>query len=310
MPVFQLKGAVIATRGNLVAVQAPAKAGKTAFIGAMTAAPMQPTGDCLGLLSSNPQSQALIHFDCEQSPNDHYTCNVRALKRAGLKSPPEWFRSYSMTDQPLGVRKCAFYHEIERAKIDCGGVLAVIVDGVADLCADPNDAKEAFALIDALHQTAIRYDTVIVCILHENPGSEIGKTRGHLGSQLERKAESNIRLSKDSNGVTTIFAERARHAHISKEDGPRFKWCDDAGMHISTAARAQTMRVEKRNSLMTEAVEVFRGAPTTGLTWTETHQRIEVTAGVKRSGARRHFDDMVALGVINKAGENYQLSPG
>ena len=29
-------------------------------------------------------------------------------------------------------------------------------------------------------EKAIRYSTVIFCVLHENPGSENGKTRGHL----------------------------------------------------------------------------------------------------------------------------------
>ncbi len=34
--------------------------------------------------------------------------------------------------------------------------------------------------------------------------------------------------------MTTVFAERARHAHISKEHGFRFVWNDEAGMHVST----------------------------------------------------------------------------
>jgi hypothetical protein len=35
---------------------------------------------------------------------------------------------------------------------------------------------------------------LIVGVIHFNPGGE--KTRGHLGSQLERKAETNLRLDK------------------------------------------------------------------------------------------------------------------
>ena len=59
---------------------------------------------------------------------------------------------------------------------------------------------------------ATEQNAVVVTVLHENPNSEYGKTRGHLGSQLERKAESNLRLQKDNTtGVTTIFTEKSRH---------------------------------------------------------------------------------------------------
>ena len=40
----------------------------------------------------------------------------------------------------------------------------------------------------SFHQLAIEYDCVFMTVLHENPNSDFGKTRGHLGSQLSRKA--------------------------------------------------------------------------------------------------------------------------
>ena len=113
----------------------------------------------------------------------------------------------------------------------------MLLDGAADFIPNPNDPDEAFAFVDELHQLAIRYDTAIICVIHENPSSETGKTRGHFGSQLERKAETNLRLSKDGDGVTTVFAEKARHAHIPKERGTRFVWSDEEKMHVTTEAK-------------------------------------------------------------------------
>jgi hypothetical protein len=307
-PVFLLKNSVIATRGNLVCVQAGPKAGKTAFIGAMVAAAMGAKGDCLGISSSNPQGLALIHFDCEQSPVDHHKCNRRALARAECDAPTSWFRSYCLTGVTLAQRQAALGLELQRASDECSGIHCVILDGVADLVADPNDSTEAFQTIDDLHQKAIQHDTVIVCILHENPGSEIGKTRGHLGSQLERKAESNLRLVKDSNGVTVVYTERARHTHITKEQGPRFQWCPDAGMHVSTASRGEIKRDEKRERLNAEAMEVFKDAPGACLSWGDTHARIREVGGLK-SGDRRRFNDMLKFGIIRKQGQNYELAP-
>jgi hypothetical protein len=236
VPVFRLGNAIIATPGNLLVIQAKAKAGKSAFLGAMIAAAMGATGDTLGVVSGNPKRMALVHFDTEQAPYDHHVCMMRALTRADLNATPVWVRSYRLADLPLRQRLESLRMELTRASEACGGIFAVILDGIADYCADPNDSKEAFALVDELHQLAIRFNCVIACVLHENPGSEIGKTRGHLGSQLERKAETNLRLEKDSNGVTVVFADRARHAHIPKDKGVCFAWSDEKQMHASTDA--------------------------------------------------------------------------
>ena len=309
-PVFFLDGMSIATPGNLVAIQAPAKAGKTAFLGALIAATMSSCGDCFGVKSANPNGHALVHFDFEQSPNDHHNCCKTALKRAGLAEPPPWFRSYCLTDMPLAWRWFLFQIEMERAKSECGGLLAAILDGVADVCADPNDAKEAFALVDKLHQMAIRYDTAFICVLHENPGSETGKMRGHLGSQLERKAESNIRLAKDGEGVTVVYTEKARHAHIPKDKGPRFQWSDIAHMHVSTEARCKERHAKKQDTLRNEAFAVFEGAPSSGLSWSDLHRQIAKILCLSHSGARRPFDDMVKFGIIRKVGNNYELVRG
>ncbi len=94
---------------------------------------------------------------------------------------------------------------------DFNGLFAVIVDGVADLVLDVNDAKECNALVAKLHALAIKYDCPdrIICVIHENPNADTGKMRGHLGSQLERKAESNLRLRKKED-VTVVFSDRQR----------------------------------------------------------------------------------------------------
>ncbi len=145
-------------------------------------------------------------------------------------------RSYFITDLTLKQRLEVIRMEMRRSNDAGEALVAVIIDGLGDLCLDPNDAAESNALIDEMHRLAIEYNTVIVCVLHENPGSDTGKTRGHLGSQLERKAETNLRLEKDAEGITVVFCERARHTHIPKDKGMRFQWSDEAKMHVTTDA--------------------------------------------------------------------------
>jgi hypothetical protein len=238
VPRYLLLGKVISTPANLCAIQAPVKAGKSAFIGAMIASTMEPTGDCLGLESSNPDGLAVIHFDTEQSPYDHYQCIIRALRRAGNSEPPEWFRSYCLTDVSTEKRRQVLRFEMERAKAKHCGIHSVIIDGVGDICINVNDPAEAVSIVDELHLLAIGFYCTVVPVLHENPGSDIGKTRGHLGSQLERKAETNLRLSKDSTGITTGYSEKSRGAHIPKDRGIRFAFDEKLAMHVTIAAAA------------------------------------------------------------------------
>jgi hypothetical protein len=61
------------------------------------------------------------------------------------------------------------------------------------------------------------------------------KSRGHLGSQLERKAGTVLFLEKDSNEIVTVYSHRTRNAPVFKHEGPAFTWCDIEHRHASCA---------------------------------------------------------------------------
>jgi hypothetical protein len=95
---FHLGGINICTPGNLTAISAPPKAGKSAAIGGMIASTFADADkDCLGFYSDNRDGLAVVHFDTEQCPYDHWQLVNRALKRAGLEAAPAWLRSYCVT---------------------------------------------------------------------------------------------------------------------------------------------------------------------------------------------------------------------
>ena len=284
--VLSINGKTIGTGGNLVGLTSQAKAGSTGLQEAMMASLMEPTGDCLGMTGQNPGGLAVVHFDTEQSPFDHHGVILRMLKRAGREHPPEWFRSYCLTDVATKDRRKALEHEMSRAAI-AGKLRAVFVDGVADLCIDPNDSAESFGLVEELHRLAITFDCPIFCRLHENPGTETGKTRGHLGSQLERKAETNLRLSKDAEGVTTVFTERSRHCHIPKESGPRFAWDDAAGMHLSRGPGNVEKETAKAQEIVGILAQVFNAKPL--LSYGELRTAIMQIRGITQRSAEKYI---------------------
>jgi hypothetical protein len=305
---FTLRGMPIATAGNITVPQGGVKSGKTALEGAIIAAALNPEASeemTLGIRSPGAGDRAIIHFDCEQSPDDHHAVICNALRRAGLGKPPANLRSYCLTDVRTPLRRAALHAELARA----GDVFAVFIDGVADLTFSVNDEAEAISFTDELHALAIRYQCAMFTVLHENPGSEIGKTRGHLGSQLERKQFAGLRLAKDKDEITTLWTDRSRKASIPKSQGIRFAFDKEAGLHLPVATANDARSEAARDELAVFAADVFRSAPKAGLAWGELINRIKDKAGLKIAGARKRQEKMFALGIIQRnLWQNWELT--
>jgi hypothetical protein len=297
-PIFSALGIPFATPGNIQTIAAHAKAGKSGWINAMLAAPMATAGvDTLGIKSENRNGFAVLHFDTEQSVDDHWHQVSRAIRRAGRETLPDWIRSYCFTGFSAKQNCEAIWLEAERAKLDCGGVHSILIDGVADLVSDVNDAEECNAFVANLHALAIKLDCPITGVIHINPGSETGKTRGHLGSQLERKAETNLRLDKDGE-VTSVWSEKQRRAPILKDKGPRFQWSNEEAMHVTIERGQSPSELAERAAAIELRDEVFNGKPS--LRRGEMEKAIGVTTGKSDRTASRIATSWDKLGIIEK----------
>jgi hypothetical protein len=98
----------------------------------------------------------------------------------------------------------------------------VVIDGIADLQRNTNDLEESDALVSELMALSTQTNTHIICVLHTNPGSD--KARGHLGSSLQRKAESVLYVHR--NGECSVVEPQfcrnepfERFAFTISEDG-------------------------------------------------------------------------------------------
>jgi hypothetical protein len=290
----------VCTPDNLTAISAHVKAGKSAAKGAMIASIFaSPEADCLGFKSENRQGFAVVDLDTEQSPFDHWMVVDQARRRAGAATAPPWLQSYCLAGLTAAEVHAAIRLTVEMAAKQFGGVHSVFIDGIADAAHDVNDAAEAGDLVAQLHALAIEFHCPIIAIIHVNPNSENGKTRGHLGSQLERKSETNLRLEKDANGVTVIWADRNRRAPIPKDTAPRFVWNKEAGMHTSIQSLKSCQDETDRETLTELAAAVFSQRPSM--------RRMELEAAVKKSlsvvgkTAERKVKRMMELGIIKKS---------
>ena len=266
-PSLEIGEHTLATNGNIMNIQAGVKAGKSAAVDAIMAAQMSGGFmeiDTFGFKALNENGHAVIHFDTEQSRFDADALVRRSIKRSGIDgNPPSWLQSYSLADVDITVRRAALPILLEAAKEQHGGVFSVLIDGIGDFLTDPNDPTLSFGLVDELHKLAIEYDCVFITVLHENPYSDHGKTRGHLGSQLSRKAETNLRLSKDTtHGITTIYSTESRHCYIPKEKGFYFHWCDESQMHVTFGGMEELREQKKREAFKSEIYKI--GMPNQG----------------------------------------------
>ncbi len=302
-PTILLDGKAICTCGNLSVIYAKPKAGKSAAVSAIIGAALgdDALGDYLGFSTRrNTAGHALIHIDTEQFRFDHDQIVIRALRRAGREKEPQWLRSYCITDFSTAERRAFLAAEIERANRLCRGVYGVLVDGIGDFLPNVNDPVESHELALELHALAIRYETVLLLVLHENPNEETQKTRGHLGSQ--RKAESNIRITKDAEGVMAIYTEKSRHAHIPKTRAHCFKWDEAKAMHVSH----EKERTAKDESDMVEALfdcELARKQAGSLQSAELLDRFVELDLYKTTGSARRRFQKLLADGWLRKQGE-------
>ena len=308
----------ISTPGNITALIAQAKAGKTAFLTTMLASTMaDPTvdADFLSIVSApNPDGGAVLYFDTEQSRDDFWHITRRAMRRAGAKQRPEWLHSYCLTGLAVAEAKACVWQAVVDAYVRHGRIHAIFIDGVADLVLDVNSAEECNGFLAEAHALAIRFDCPIVTVLHLNPQSGKGgfeKARGHLGSQLERKAETNLRIEKDGD-LSVCWSEKQRRAPIFKDKGPRFRWSDEKQMHVSAQAEpAETSESRKQREYRDLAETTLGdGKP---LTWKELMAALcdaRSTPGktVSERTAERWIREMTKFGLISLSFGAYRIA--
>jgi hypothetical protein len=191
-PIISQEGVTVFSEGNISAIVGQAKSRKTFLVAAITAAYLKSDGFLT--FSAGEDVRPVLYVDTEQS--DYHVNNVlrRIQYIAGMDkytNDPRLkalkLREYGYEDRLKYVLK-----SIERFK-----PALVVLDGVGDLVADVNDANASSALITILMRYSKMYKCSIINVLHNNPGSM--KSRGHLGSEIERKSETVLMVERDGN---------------------------------------------------------------------------------------------------------------
>ena len=146
----------------------------------------------------------------------------------------------------------------------------LIVDGYADLSRDVNNQEQAVEVVQKWMDMTAQHNVASLGVLHLNPGSET-KSRGHLGSQLERKSKTVLQIDVDAEGIRETYAYRARKQPVPKGHGASWQWCDDAGGFVEIMeTRAEAKQLDKAQKLKDELDKVINRFDDDDDKWTYT----------------------------------------
>ena len=183
---FRLFGKPCFPRRELVAITGKAKSGKT-FVTSMLMACCQ-AGDVLSFHRETDAPLKLLWYDTEQS--DESTQDIlknRILRMTGITTTN--CTNYTNVDV-FNVRAVAWKERRSLLKeaVSHYDPDLVIVDGIRDLVNDINDGVLAQEVLEELMHLATKKNCCIVCVLHQNKGSEDHNLRGWIGTELMNKA--------------------------------------------------------------------------------------------------------------------------
>ncbi|MCX8486681.1 MAG: bifunctional DNA primase/helicase, partial [Crocinitomicaceae bacterium] len=200
-PVITINDVTIGTPGNLVCVAGAEGSCKTNYLGGLLSGAIKPENEVIDTLGTyvkqNESNKAVLLYDTEQSEYQLYKNFSYIIKRATLSNPPSWFKTFGLVGISRNERMNLILESMDRLYYEHGGIHMVVIDGIADLLNGVNDEESSVKLIEELFRMAAIYNTCIICVVHMAPSGM--KLRGHLGSEVQRKAAGILLIEKETN---------------------------------------------------------------------------------------------------------------
>ena len=198
--ILKVHSSVIGTLGNFSASIGKAKSKKTFNVSAIVAAALR-NGTVLRYVAELPEDKRkILYVDTEQSPYHCLKVMKRILRMAGLPDDRD-----NENLEFLALRKYTPEQRIrivEQAIYNTPDIALVIIDGIRDMVYDINSPGESTRIISKLMQWTDDRQIHIHTILHQNKGDE--NARGHIGTELNNKAETVLLVEKDKSNVSAM----------------------------------------------------------------------------------------------------------
>lgn len=296
----------LGTQGNILCITGGEGTGKSNYVAALVAGSIRPKNsqvDTLGInVYQNTQNKAVLLYDTEQSEVQLFKNVSNLLKRAKRSEKPDELKAFCLTGMSRKERLQAIVQSMDKFHYQYGGIRLVIIDGIADLVHSANDEVESLRVVDELYRLAGIYQTCIICVLHYVPNGL--KLRGHLGSELQRKAAAILSIELDGDAtISVVKALKVREGSPLDVPLMLFSWDKEAGMHLY---RGEKPREEKEKRKEKELVSVAREVfdQQTYITYIDLCEQIQQIMDVKERTAKSYIRFMREKEIIIKDPSN------
>jgi hypothetical protein len=192
--IMWIDDSVVASMGNFSALVGKSKSKKTFAVSAIVAAALSGQESLKFRAILPKEKQNILYVDTEQSKRHCLDVLQRILVLANipLDCQPKTFeflslRKFSTSDR-LDIIKEAI------TKTEKLGL--VVIDGIRDLVVDINNATDSTNLITDFMRWTDEFNLHIITVLHTNKIDS--NTRGHLGTEVNNKAESVLQIKIDA----------------------------------------------------------------------------------------------------------------
>jgi len=263
--VVAVNGVPLGTQDNLFCITGGEGTGKSNYVGAILAGTLGekrlPIENTLGLeITANPKGLAVLHYDTEQSEAQLHKNLGKTLRRASLTAVPEFCHSLYLASMSRKDRLKLIRESMDLFHHRHGGIHLVVIDGIADLIRSANDETESIAIVDELYRLAGIYNTCIICVLHFVPNGI--KLRGHIGSELQRKAAGILSIEKDDNPeYSVVKALKVRDGSPLDVPMMLFGWDKAEDMHVYRGEKSKEDKEKRKtDELIAVVKEAFRNS--------------------------------------------------
>lgn len=294
----------LGTQGNLLCITGGEGTGKSNYVAALIAGAVKPENaegiDTLGVsIEGNPKGKAVLFYDTEQSEVQLYKNVSTLLRRCGRDTMPEWFKAYCLTGISRKERLKSIVLSMDKFHYQYGGIHLVVIDGIADLIRCANDEAESIAVVEELYRLAGIYNTCIVTVLHFIPNGL--KLRGHLGSELQRKAAAILSIEKDTKpAVSVVKALKVRDGSPLDVPLMQFAWDKEKAMHAYLGEKPKEEKDRrKEEELVAVARELFSRKRFIG--YMELSEELQAAFEVKERTAKSYIRFMREKEIIVKS---------
>ena len=305
-----VNGVPLGTQDNLFCITGGEGTGKSNYVSAILAGALAQqrleSELTLGLeVTPNPKGLAVLHYDTEQSEAQLHKNLGKTLRRASLTAVPDFYHSFYLASLSRKDRLKLIQESMDIFHHKHGGIHLVVIDGIADLIRSANDETESVAIVDELYRLAGIYNTCLICVLHFVPSGI--KLRGHIGSELQRKAAGILSIERDDHPeYSVVKALKVRDGSPLDVPMMLFGWDKALDMHVYRGEKSKEDKDRRKSGELLAVVrELFR--TTSHLSYQDLCEVLMRELEIKDRTAKKYIAYMKEQGILRQDAQgNYQ----